>query len=509
MAVYQRPGVYVSETLTPTPPSAGVATNVAAAFLGAVNQGPATPTLVTSWSQFTQLYGSWAYDTTDTFRLAVYSFLVLGAGGQCYIQRVAASGASTASRLFLDSSGTGNTIGTANTMAINALSSGAWGNNIYVDVVKQSATTSRFSLVVYYGSSAINSVVERWNDLCMDVTDPRYAPQVINGVSQWITLTDESDTASEPGKSPFAVAGVQLAGGANGSGGQTATAVSTAVTGFNTVNQSLLINAPGITDSTSVNTLLSYAVGRADCFVIIDPGYQDVSDELTLSAAYTQTSYGAAYYPNITIADPTTNAPGATKSIAPGGAVAAAYVKTDSSRGVFKAPAGLQTRLGGVVNVAPIVSADLDSLNSGGAAGVPVNAIRFINGAGIVIMGARTLQQGYVTMYIPIRRTLIYLEKALNDLTKFALFEPNDGTLWRTINATVSNFLNSFWRQGGLRGTTPQQAFYVVCDSTNNNVSSIDAGIVNISVGVALQRPAEFVVINIAQYDGGTVITSA
>jgi len=512
MAVYQRPGVYLNETLTPTPPSVSAATNIYAAFLGAINQGPLAPTLVTSWTQFTQLYGNWQYDSTDVFRLAVNSFLVGNGGGQCYIQRVPATGYATASRQLYDSSGTGGTQGATYTMQINALSPGAWGNNLYVDIVKQTTTSPTFSIVIYYGSSAQNSIVERFNDLSMDSTNSRYAPQVINGVSQWITVTDDNDASSEPGKAPVGALGLQLAGGANGSGGQTSSAIAGTVSAFDAVQSSLIINAPGITASTDVNTILAYAVNRADCFVVIDPGYQDVADELTLAASYTQTSYGAAYYPNITIADPTTNAPGATRSIAPGAAVVAQYLATDKARGnpgVFKAPAGLQTRIGGAVSVATTTNTDLDNLTSGGAAGVPVNAIRYINGSGIVIWGARTLQQGYVTRYVPIRRTLIYLEKALNDLTKFAIFEPNDQKLWRSLNATVTNFLNQFWRQGGLRGDTPSQAYYVVCDSSVNTLQSIDAGIVNINIGVALQRPAEYVVINIAQYDGGTVITTA
>ena len=153
-----------------------------------------------------------------------------------------------------------------------------------------------------------------------------------------------------------------------------------------------------------------------------------------------------------------------------------------------------------------MTNANLDALNSAAA---PVNAIRFISGSGIVVMGARTLQPGYASMYVPVRRSLIYLEKALVDLTNFAVFEPNDTILYRRITATVTNFLNNFWTQGGLRGTTPQQAFFVLCDSTNNTLASVEAGQVNIQVGVSLQRPSEFVVINIGQFDGGATVTVA
>jgi hypothetical protein len=124
-------------------------------------------------------------------------------------------------------------------------------------------------------------------------------------------------------------------------------------------------------------------------------------------------------------------------------------------------------------------------------------------------MGSRTLKSGYVDKYVPVRRTLIYLEKALKDLTEFAIFEPNDARLWTQINATLSSFLTSFWSQGGLSGAAPADAYFIKCDAENNPQSSIDNGIVNIQVGVALQRPAEFVVINIGQYNGGTTVTVA
>ena len=94
-------------------------------------------------------------------------------------------------------------------------------------------------------------------------------------------------------------------------------------------------------------------------------------------------------------------------------------------------------------------------------------------------------------------------------MSQFAVFEPNDERLWRRLVATLEGSLNNFWRQGGLRGGTPAEAFYVKCDAELNPQASIDNGLVNIEVGVALQRPAEFVVIKIGQFDGGTTVTVA
>jgi len=223
--------------------------------------------------------------------------------------------------------------------------------------------------------------------------------------------------------------------------------------------------------------------------------------------------FGAVYYPNLTIPNPTSSVGGAIVTAYPGGAVAAKYVTTDSYRGVFKSPAGLDARLSGVVAVASLTNTELDYLNNGTvnpntfATATPVNAIRYIPGSGIVIMGARTLGSTYANRYISVRRSLIYLRKLLSDLTSFALFESNDQVLWNRLQTTCEAALISFWQAGGLKGTTAPDAFYVKSDSTLNTVSSIAAGEVHLEVGVALQRPAEFVVIRISQYDSGSVVT--
>jgi phage tail sheath protein FI len=209
------------------------------------------------------------------------------------------------------------------------------------------------------------------------------------------------------------------------------------------------------------------------------------------------------------ISDPTLGigaSSASTRPVGAGGAVIGLIASTDASRGVFKAPAGLTARIGGAVSVSALTNAELDSLNSAAA---PVNAIRFISGSGIVVMGSRTIKAGYVDRYVPVRRTLIYLRKAMVDLTQFAIFEPNDPSLWRRIDSALSSFLTNFWSQGGLRGNTPAEAFFVKVDAGNNTQATIDNGEVHIEIGVALQRPAEFIIIKIGQFDGGTTVTVA
>ena len=501
MTAYLRPGVYVQETLNPVQPVVGPSSDSVAAFVGANDRGPTTPTLVTSWSQYVTKFGSWNTYANNDLPLAVYLFFSNG-GNRAYVTRVVGTSSAAATRTLNDRQGTPEA-----TLTVNAINAGTWGNNINISITNASAT-GYFNIIVYYGGSTAADIVEQWNELAMSSTDVRYALKVVNGNSNYISLADEASDATAPANNPAVVSNQALTTGSNG-GTVDGTTISDALSLYDTIEQSLILNAPGYTDATTVNALISYADGRKDVFVIVDGADDTVTNQLTLAASYTASSAAAVYYPQITIADPTVSVgspAGATKTVGAGGAVAGLFAATDASRGVFKAPAGLQARLAGAVSVTALTSSELDSLNSASAA---VNAIRFISGSGIVVFGSRTLKAGYIDRYVPVRRSLIYIEKSLKDLTRFAIFEPNDARLWSRIDATVSSFLTSFWTQGGLVGNTPSQAYFVKVDAENNPQPSVDNGIVNIQVGVALQRPAEFVVINIGQYSGGTTVTVA
>lgn len=496
MTAYLRPGVFVEETLNPLPPAIGNNAQSVAAFLGVIDRGPTEVTPITSWNQFTNLYGN--YGVNNLVHLAVLLFFSNG-GGTCYVRRVVGSGASTSTRSFNDRAGT-----PAATLRLNSANPGTWGNDINISI-STSVGGDAVDVTVFYDGTAASNIVEKFTDLTMGANDSRYLVGVINAQSKYIVATDLGSTATGSNRLPVVATNQALAGGAAGSAVNSA-AIASDASAFDVVHNSLIINAPGLTDATGVGNLLSYAEGRGDAFVIIDPVGGDVNTQLTTAASYTASSYGAVYYPKVTIKDPTSTVSGVTTPANPGGAIAGLYASTDASRGVFKAPAGLAARIGGAVSVPTLTNSELDSMNSAGAA---VNAIRYVTGSGIVVMGARTLKPTYVDKYVPVRRTLIYLRKSLTDLTQFAIFEPNDEKLWRRINASIDGFLRDFWRQGGLRGATPAQAFFVKCDTDVNPQSSIDNGYVNIEVGVSLQRPAEFIVIKISQFDGGATVTVA
>ena len=498
---FQRPGVYVQETLNPVQPVVGPNSESVGAFVGANDRGPTTPTLVNSWSQYVNKFGSWNYTATNDLPLAVYLFFTNG-GSSAYIQRVVGSGADVATRTLTDRAGT-----PLDTLQVDSVNAGTWGNSINISIADSSAT-GFFDLTVYYGGTTTANVVERWTDLSMSESAPRYAPSVINNNSNYIFVTDLQSASTGNTKNPSVISNQSLTTGADGDT-VVGSDIVTALSSFDVITQSLILNAPGFTDASTVNGLISYAEDREDVFVVVDGIDDTAANQISLADTYTASSFGAVYFPALVISDPTAGvgAPrNSTKTVGAGGAVVGLFASTDASRGVFKAPAGLTTRVSGAVSVAALTNSELDSLNSNGKA---VNAIRYIPGSGIVVMGSRTLKSGYIDRYVPVRRTLIYLEKALKDLTQFAIFEPNDEALWRRLDATVSSFLTSFWSQGGLRGASPSDAYFVKVDADNNPQASIDNGEVHLEVGVALQRPAEFVIIKIGQYDGGTTVTIA
>jgi uncharacterized protein len=499
MTTYQRPGVFIEERLNPLAPSVGSTSSTVAAFIGALSRGPEDVTLVTSWNDYASKYGTWntlpATPGGDN-KLAIAVKLFFDNGGPaCYVKRVTAGSPTAATRTLTD--GAVSPATPANIATISAVNAGDWGESIFVSV-SSSAVTGRKDVQISYPDAA--TVVENFTDLTFtDEADARYAINFINTRSKYVTVTSVAKTA-QPANTTSPAA---LASGSDGTV-PTATNIAAGVSAFDTVFNSLLLNAPGLTVQANVTSLLTYAAARQDVFVVIDPVAGDVDTQLTLADTYPESSFGAIYYPNVTIADPTVNTRGATRTASPAGAVMGLYATTDASRGVFKAPAGTSSRLANVVAVQALTNAELDLMNS---ATSPVNPIKYVAGSGFVVMGARTLKPGYVDRYIPVRRSLIYLRKALTDLTQYAVFEPNDAVLWRSLNATVAAFLTDFWAQGGLRGDVPEDAFFVKCDEELNTLAVIDEGKVLLEIGVALQRPAEFVIIKIGQFDGGATVT--
>lgn len=407
------------------------------------------------------------------------------------------------------------TVAAAPVFTVNAVNAGTWANNVSVKIIA-GGSTGRFGLEVYQttttSGTATTSLIESYTDLSMSSTDRNFVRSKINSnpTSAITILSTGFDATKSPG---VLTAPVALSGGADG-GTPARTDYSAAWDTYDSVVNPLVIYAPDAPYA-ATSTLTAqihgdaviYAAGRNDCFAVIDtPSGLEVAaaqDQVTATysifAGSSSGNIAAAYYPWYSIPDPTKSV-GVTRLQAPGAGVVGQYLSTDASRGPAKTPAGLQNVMALALSTEHLfTNSELDTINTSVD---PINAIRQVPGAGIVIMGGRTLDNTPNNRYINLRRSLIYIEKSINDLTSFALFENNDSELHSQIRTTLNSFLLSYWTAGGLRGTNPSQAFYVQCDSTNNPFTEIQAGRVNIEIGVALEYPAEFVVIKIGQLTG-------
>lgn len=508
MATYSRPGVFINEVALPqsiTPAADGTARG---AFLGAFAKGPITsPVLVTSWYEFAKTFGNVSDIYSATW--GVYSFFANG-GRQAYIKRVVGSGAEAASLTLND-----RAVSAAATLTVYASSPGTWGNNLKVQV--KAASTTTFNLII----SDASGVLEQFTDLSMSSTNSRYAVAYVNSASNYVTLVDEESATFAPDNQPAVISATALSGGDDGSA-PSRTNYQTALLTFDPITSPLLLNNADAAykfasggdnaDRTAMINLLAdaagYAENRGDVFAVIDVPAGSTQAEATTFVQDVKTAFAAsgdggnvaAYYPWVVIPDQLKSAPGATRLLPPAAAAMGKYLETDASRGVFKTPAGFGTRVSNAVALEKsLTNAELDNLNSSSA---PVNALRNIPGGGIVIMGGRTLNNVPGERYINVRRSLIFLKKELTNRSEFAVFENNSERLWNQLRTALGNFLRTYWSQGGLRGATPAQAFYVKCDAENNTNAEISNGRVNIEVGVALEYPAEFIVINIGQITG-------
>ena len=277
---------------------------------------------------------------------------------------------------------------------------------------------------------------------------------------------------------------------------------------LDTVRDVSILAVPGMGTKDITDFGSTYCEKRAtlagvnDCFFVGEMRIVDDTKEeaQTFVASLTKKSpYTAVYFPWLKMVDPTGIQPEAI-SVPPSGFVAGMYAKIDGTRGVWKAPAGTEANIGGASGLLKnVTDAEQDTLNDKG-----VNCIRAFPATGIVIWGSRTLSTRAQPewRYVPVRRTAIFLEVSIFNGIQWAVFEPNDEDLWASLRLNIGAFMIRLFRQGAFQGDTPSKAFFVKCDSETTTQADIDAGVVNVLVGFAPLKPAEFVVIKISQKAG-------
>jgi len=270
----------------------------------------------------------------------------------------------------------------------------------------------------------------------------------------------------------------------------------TALETFEPIDEIAIVAVPGAVTATQHEKLIAHCAKMKDRVAVLDGALPDTLDVAKIrpvgrSAA---ASYAALYYPWITVYDPVTNA---LADVPPSGHVAGIYARTDATRGVFKAPAN--EAILGALGVSRMLSpSHQDQLNPEG-----INAIRSFNGT-ITVWGARTMadQNAAEFRYLSTRRFFNFLRESIMEGTSWVVFEPNSQALWQRITRNVGDFLLGQWRSGALFGDTPAQAYYVRCDATTNPADVRELGQVVTEVGVAIVKPAEFVIFRIEQLTG-------
>ncbi|MCB1936780.1 MAG: phage tail sheath family protein [Nitrosomonas sp.] len=272
---------------------------------------------------------------------------------------------------------------------------------------------------------------------------------------------------------------------------------------FSAIDEISMVAAPGMDGDKIYDKLISHCENLQDRVAILD-SKEKVDDHTKLQSIPERprnSTYSAFYFPWLEVSDPATSLIEKNDGrlfVPPSGHVAGVYARTDATRGVFKAPANEALR--GVIGLKYSLSkADQESLNREG-----VNVIRPLIGA-IRVWGARTVggDANGEYRYISTRRYFNYLRESIDQGTQFVVFEPNSPALWERIKRTVGGFLLNEWRSGALFGVTPDQAFFVKCDAETNPPEVREAGRVVTEIGVAIVKPAEFVIFRIQQTSGG------
>lgn len=541
------PGVYIQELPSAVHPITGVATSIAA-FIGWANQGPTTPQLLLSWSEYVRIYGGLIAGYPAgyaTLGYAVSQFFANG-GNQAYVIRLTDAGlnpstvAAATTIMAAAASGTGSITFAAATQGVS--NPGAWAKN-YGIVIKNQLTggnpNGRFRLQVLYNPSWPNTVpvvVESFENLSPTTPDPqgRYVGDILKTQSNYVMATANTLTVPPSDNATNATTGQPTTGmqqpqnlgsGTGAAAGNDGAQLSPSSPGTQGPFENALLPAsgtggayqlarvdlfnllcvPGLMDPSTISLLEAFCVTHR-AFMIVDCNVNDTLTSLengpNNSITGTPGTNAAFYFPWINGPDPLNQ--GSTGPFPPCGYVAGIYAATDGSRGVWKAPAGTAASLTGVIG--PYVT--LNDADNGILNPLAVNCIRNFSAYGTVVWGARTLQGndeiGSQWKYVPVKRLALFIEESLYRGTQWAVFEPNDEPLWAALRLNIGSFMQTLFRQGAFQGQTPQDAYFVKCDDETTTQADINLGVVNVIVGFAPLLPAEFVVIQIQQMAGQT-----
>lgn len=515
------PGVYIEEIPSGVRTIANVATSITA-FVGKAVRGATEPTTITSFADFERTFGGLHRDFTLGY--AVRDFFLNG-GATAIIVRLYKPTANKGAKA---------SFAIAN-LALEAANEGAWGMKLRARVEKKASTDANlaaaaarlglaaadlFDLIVRDGTTG---QVETFLNVTTKES-ARRVDRVLKNESVLVRATQAlpSDNAPATNSGTLADADVWTDSGKSTAAQNTATteAVDSAVVGAAEFKAgvasldkvdlfNLLCIMPdargGDVPDDVYQDAMSFCVKRR-AFLIVDSknGWNSVSAAQTgvtgMNLNGDAARNAAVYFPRIKQAD--VKLDGQIEIFPASGMVAGIMARTDAQRGVWKAPAGTDAALNGVAGMqVAMTDAENGLLNPLG-----INCLRALPVFGNVVWGARTLRGADAAAdeykYVPVRRTALFIEESLYRGLKWVVFEPNDEPLWSQIRLNVGAFMHTLFRQGAFQGRTPREAYLVKCDAETTTQNDINLGIVNIVVGFAPLKPAEFVIIKLQQLAG-------
>lgn len=534
------PGVYIEELPSGVRTITGVPTSITA-FVGRAWKGVLDdPVLCSSYADYERNFGGlWRLSSMS---YAVQQFFANG-GGQAVIVR-------TAVRTPDPNAAAAATIDLGGGNELVASSPGTWGRNLVVTVDHQTRDkdkpvglqdTNLFNLTIVDDATKTldsarkggSGAREVFLNVSRAVTDPRFVTRVLEQQSALARVTGvgaarpavataaASSTSGNDGTivASASAAASELQGSASAKTGIQALAKTDI---FNLLCVPPLVFETGTPPNTVRNEAdvtpnlwadaANLAKERRALLVVDAPATWTLtgtnaatgpSGVTTFSAIARE--YAALYFPRLRLNDPLQD--GDLADFAPCGVVAGIMARTDTERGVWKAPAGIEANLRGVrgTSIAGVPAA-LNDAENGSLNPQGINCLRSFPNIGHVVWGARTLAGADALAsdwkYVPVRRVALYIEESLFRGTKWVVFEPNDEPLWAQIRLNIGAFMQNLFRQGAFQGKTPREAYFVKCDRETTTQNDINLGIVNILVGFAPLKPAEFVVIRIQQMAG-------
>jgi len=513
------PGVYIEEIPSGVRTITGVATSIAA-FIGRAKRGPVDEAkTINSFADFERIFGG--LDLNSSMSFAVRDFYLNG-GSQAIIGRLFQAEEDDDILAVL-------TVGSLTLLAANE---GSWGNNIRVrvdhEVSAEVATIQGLTVSDLFNiaiQDAATGETERHLNVSV-VIGPRQVNRVLENQSKLVRVQGDppatrpaasADPAS--GQKPFdinvpatnyVVTTTAVDSDPLVIGSYTAAGSSDAKRGLYIVKQTDLFNllclpAEGSADYPA--GLLAAAATLCEeerALLLVDPlsTWQDKDAARDGVDAYvgSRSKNAALYFPRLKQPNPLRD--NQVEEFVPCGTVAGIMARTDSQRGVWKAPAGIEATIRGASGL----SVNLNDAENGELNPLGINCLRNFPVIGKIVWGSRTLRGADMLAdeykYIPVRRLALFIEETLFRGTQWVVFEPNDEPLWAQIRLNVGAFMNNLFRQGAFQGTTSSQAYFVKCDSETTTQNDIGRGIVNVVVGFAPLKPAEFVIIKLQQIAG-------